>query len=181
MTVEHRLDQLEKRNKRLTVALTMIVVAMCAVVTVAATGEKYSVFDTVVARHIAVVNDAGEIVVSLGANDGGNGLVYTMSANGNDLVMLTSTDNGNGAVTTYQSNGKDLVNLTSTDNGGTVKTYQPNGKMLVDLSSNDNGGVVDVFNKKGEGIAQMHADEYGNGAVGSYDRKGRGRTLKPGP
>jgi hypothetical protein len=32
MTVEQRLDQLEKRNKRLTVALTMTVVAMCAVV-----------------------------------------------------------------------------------------------------------------------------------------------------
>ena len=36
MTVEQRLDQLEKRNKRLTVALTMTVVAMCAVVTVGA-------------------------------------------------------------------------------------------------------------------------------------------------
>jgi len=35
MTVEQRLDQLEKRNKRLTVALTMTVVAMAAVVTTA--------------------------------------------------------------------------------------------------------------------------------------------------
>jgi hypothetical protein len=75
MTLEQRVDPLEKRNKRLTVALTMTVVAMCAVVTMAATGEKYSGFDTVVARHIAVVNDAGEIVVSLGANDNGDGLV----------------------------------------------------------------------------------------------------------
>ena len=33
MTIEQRMDQLEKRNKRLTVALTMTVVAMCAVVT----------------------------------------------------------------------------------------------------------------------------------------------------
>ena len=41
MTVEQRLDQLEKRNKRLTVALTMTVVAMAAVVTKAATGERY--------------------------------------------------------------------------------------------------------------------------------------------
>jgi len=30
MTIEERLDQLEKRNKRLTVALTMTVVAICA-------------------------------------------------------------------------------------------------------------------------------------------------------
>ena len=152
MTVEQRLQQLEKRNKRLTVALTMTVVTM------AATGEKYSGFDTVVARHIAVVNDAGEIVVSLGANDNSDGVVYTMSANGNDLVMLTSTDNGNGAVTTYQSNGKDLVNLTSTDNGG----------------------MVYVMNKTNETIADMKADEYGNGLVGAYNSKGDGGTLKPG-
>jgi len=40
MTIEQRLDQLEKRNKRLTVALTLMAVAICAVVTVAATGDK---------------------------------------------------------------------------------------------------------------------------------------------
>jgi Spy/CpxP family protein refolding chaperone len=31
---------MEKRNRRLTVALTMMAVTMCAVVTMAATGEK---------------------------------------------------------------------------------------------------------------------------------------------
>ena len=39
MTIEQRLEQLEKRNKRLTVALTMMAVAMAAVVTMAATGD----------------------------------------------------------------------------------------------------------------------------------------------
>ena len=50
MTVEQRLDQLEKRNKRLTVALTMTVVAMAAVVTMAATGGRDSDFNVVRAR-----------------------------------------------------------------------------------------------------------------------------------
>jgi hypothetical protein len=27
----------------------------------------------------------------------------------------------------------------------------------------------------------MSADEYGNGVVGAYNRKGKGRTLQPGP
>jgi len=47
MTVDERFEQLErktqrleKRNKRLTVALTMTVVAMCAVVTMAATNIR---------------------------------------------------------------------------------------------------------------------------------------------
>jgi hypothetical protein len=50
MTIEQRLEQLEQRNKRMTVALTMMVVAMCAVVTMAARGEKDGNFDTVTAR-----------------------------------------------------------------------------------------------------------------------------------
>ncbi len=40
MTIEQRLEQLEKRNKRLMVALTMMAVTICALVTMAATGKK---------------------------------------------------------------------------------------------------------------------------------------------
>ena len=45
----------------------------------------------------------------------------------------------------------------------------------------DTGGMVAVFNKTGEGIARLKADDYGNGVVGAYNRKGMGRELKPGP
>jgi hypothetical protein len=78
--------------------------------------------------------------------------------------------------------GKDLVALSGTVEGqGVVTTYQPNGKELVTLNASDNGGLVYVFNKTGEFIAEMSADEYGNGLVGAYNRKGKGRTLKPRP
>jgi hypothetical protein len=82
MTMEQRMDQLEKRNKRLTVALTMTVVAICAVVTMAATGEKNGVFNMVTARHIWVTNDTGDTVVSLSADDGGNGVVWAGNRKG---------------------------------------------------------------------------------------------------
>ncbi len=86
MTIEQRLDQLEKRNKRLTVALTMMVVAMCAVVTMAATGEKDADFDTltarniyvkdaVMAKHLTIGNKTGATVVTLLADEYGNGVV----------------------------------------------------------------------------------------------------------
>ena len=100
MTMEQRMDQLEKRNKRLTVALTMTVVAMAAVVTMAATGEKRGDFHIVKARHIFVTNDAGEVVVGLGVTDGGNGLIYTKSAKGKELVTLSSTVDSEGAIAT---------------------------------------------------------------------------------
>jgi len=50
----------------------------------------------------------------------------------------------------------------------------------VALTSTDNGGMVYVMNKTNETIADMKADEYGNGMVGAYNSKGDGRTLKPG-
>ena len=137
----------------------MTVVVMAAVVTMAATGLKDGDFDEVTARHIYVMNDAGKIVVSVGTNDVGDGLVRTISTKGNDLVKLSST----------------------VDNDGAITTYQPNGNELVALSASSNGGLVWVFNKTGEDIVQMGADEYGNGVVGAYDRKGEGRTLQPGP
>ena len=165
MTIEQRLEQVEQQNqriqrtnKRLTVGLTMTVVAMAAVVTMAATGDKSGEFDTVVARSIYLLNDAGDAVVTLGANDDGDGVVYTMSAKGPLLVTLGLTVGG-----------------------GSVTTYQPNGKALVELGTSDNGGLVYAFNKTGESIAQMGADEYGNGVVGAYNRKGIGQTLQPGP
>ena len=150
MTIEQRLDQLEQqnhrielKNKRLTAALTLTVVAMCAAVTMAATGEKDGQFDSVVAdsvmaRTIFVANDDDNFVVSLGANDAGDGMVVTQSAQGKEMVRL----------------------------GG---------------SADGNGGMINVFNKTGEDIVQMYADEYGNGVVGVYNRKGMGRTLQPGP
>ena len=68
MTIEQRLEQLAKRNKRLTIALTMMAVTICAVVTMAATGEKRGDFDIVTARYINLKNETGDYLVRLRAN-----------------------------------------------------------------------------------------------------------------
>jgi len=116
MTIEPRLEQLEKRNKRLTVALTMTVVAMAAVVTMAATGEKRGVFDMVVARTIFVKNDAGKVVVGLGANDDGDGLVETDSAKGKELVALGSNPDG-GRVWVNNKTGESIASMSADEYG----------------------------------------------------------------
>ena len=175
MTVEQRLEQVEQQNqkiqranKRLTVGLTMMAVVMCAVVTMAATdfGKAQKSFDvvmakTLVARTIMLINDADNKVVSLGSDDAGDGLVWTQSAEGNDLVKLSATVDGNGVVDTYQPNGKSLLSLSSAESVG--------------------GGQIAVFNKTGELIAGIQADGDGNGEVWAFNRNGNGRSLKVGP
>jgi hypothetical protein len=109
MTIEQRLEQLEKRNRGLTVALTMMAVTICAVVTMAATGLKNANFDEVTARRVYVENNAGNVVVALAAlpeGSGGDGLVRVLSGKRKNMVVLTSTVDGAGTVTTYQPNGK---------------------------------------------------------------------------
>ena len=175
MTIEQRLQYLEiqnetiiqqnrrieRKNKRLLAALTLMMVAICAVATIAATGAKNGEFDQVTARHVIVKNDAGKIVVGLGANNAGDGLVVTQSAQGNYLVSLSSFVDGQGRVTIYQPNGKRMISLSSDAEG--------------------NGGMVSVYNRTGEAIASLAADEYGNGVVGVWDPKGKGQTIKPWP
>ena len=95
-TTEQRLERLEKHNRRLTAALTLMVVAMCAVVTVAATDEtlKDGHFDTltartVLARSVGVINEDGKLVVQLGSAFGA-GKIETQTGDGKTLVQLTS-------------------------------------------------------------------------------------------
>tara|TARA_Y100000588_G_C14235630_1_gene917176 strand:- start:1947 stop:2183 length:237 start_codon:yes stop_codon:yes gene_type:complete len=78
------LDQLERRNRRLTAALVLIGGVICAVVTMAATGEKRGDFDVVVAKKIYVKNNDDELIVGIGANNGGDGVVKTFGSNGKE-------------------------------------------------------------------------------------------------
>ena len=48
------------------------------------------------------------------------------------------------------------------------------------LGAIENGGALGINKKTGEAVVGLVADEYGNGVVGAYNRKGKGRTLQPG-
>ena len=103
-------------------------VAICAEVTVAATGDKDTEFDTevadkVIAKRVFVKNDAGLPVVYLGSSIDSTGLVHTYGTKGNRLVKLGSIGDNEGMVATYQSNGKELIALGSSDNGGMIEVY----------------------------------------------------------
>ena len=115
----------------------------------AATGEKRGDFDLVTARYVNLKNETGDIVVFLGANRVGDGVVSTRSAEGKTLAMLNS----------------------AIDHKGTVQTCQPNGKLLVDLNADDNGDLINVYNRKGDDISRMYADKIGNWAVMAIDAR----------
>ena len=70
-----------------------------------------------------------------------------------------------------------------TGGNGLLSINSKTGKQLIYAGggNTDIGGYFTLRNKGGEEIVQLYADEYGNGVVGIYNRKGEGRTLTPGP
>jgi hypothetical protein len=54
------------------------------------------------------------------------------------------------------------------------------GVLLSSGAPDSSGASISVFNKTNDEVCTMRVDEYGNGEVGAWDRKGKGRALTPG-
>ena len=80
---------------------------------------------------------------------------------------------------------KTAVGLVSNEDGNTVTVYNKTPKVVregeilnyvphnaVRLGYTEYGGRVDIFNKQGENRAVMSVNEYGNGAVSTWDKNG---------
>ena len=75
MTIEQRLNQMERQIKRQRIGLFVLTAALCGVVSMAATESKNGYFDMVIAKSIYVAKDKNEVIISLMADDDGNGEV----------------------------------------------------------------------------------------------------------
>jgi hypothetical protein len=132
MTIEQRLERLERENRWLKAGGTAVVLVLLAVgVMGAAWGKKIP--DVVKARAFHVVGNDGTVLARLeyatGKTDGGSGYVTTYNAKGQALVMLAATTVGEGAVTTLNGKGQSLVTITASTNGvGMVTAYDPSGR-----------------------------------------------------
>ena len=62
-----------------------------------------------------------------------------------------------------------------------MAVHGKDGNPVVMVQAIATGGLLALFNKTDELVVRAYADEYGNGVVGAYDRKGTGNELKPGP
>ena len=209
MNIEARVERLERQNRRLRWGVGgLLLVGAVAFIVAGGAPEGFpdvlllagamAVFvgqavledipDVIRARAFHVVGKDGEVMVKIedtvGPEElsGVTGTIQTFNAKGQCMVTLGATSDGEGAVTTW--NGKDqvLAKLGVTPSGGgVVTTWNGKGQNLVQLGASENGGAIVVSNKTGEEVCTMVVDEYGNGRIGAWDRKGKGRTLQPGP
>ena len=162
--LEQRITELERRASRYPNALVLLVVGLCGVAVVGATNEGFYGIDEdgiINGKRLFLFNDAGEIVVALDSDSGGNGILKVNSSTGERVIFAGADVEGYGQLRVNSSTGEQRVFLGSGASG--------------------NGFQISGRNKTGEKVVLLMADAYGNGYVGAFDRKGMGRKLEPGP
>ena len=159
-TTEQRLERMAKHNRRLTTALTLTVVAMCAVVTVAATGEKDGYFDTLIAKSLVVVGTDNKPRIYLKSYEDA-GAIVIQAPNGKPTIMMGSKikqkdrDRNVHRCTIFTSDansGKRLIELNHDPFGGLLYVNSTNGPDSYEVSTigaeENRGGFFKISNSR---------------------------------
>ena len=133
-------------------------------------------FDDEHGGEIRVYGEEGS--VKLGTNKHGAG-VYVTDQNGRTRASITSSELVGGVLGVAGENEEPLVVISpnlmnqNTPVGGMVNVFGSGMADGVRLSVNKDGGIVSVFGKEdGKSLAAMGVNEYGSGAVSTWDKNG---------
>ncbi|TFH25593.1 MAG: hypothetical protein E4H03_00235 [Myxococcales bacterium] len=154
MTIERRLEILERRCRRLTAALTGLTLLATSVLMMGA-GE--AVPEVIRAKAFEVIGSSGESRVKLYTLDD-RGLITTLGPGGHALVDIGATVTGTGSLRTYDGEGRPLVSI-----GATPKEE----------------GTVNTYNAKGDNLIKLGVTADGQGAIGAFRRAGGVRAMWP--
>ena len=110
MTIEERLDRLERQNHRLKGGLGLLLLTVVAVGVLGFAGQD-KVLDVVKAKAFHVVGKDGTVLVKLEDTQGSGlglvGTVTTLNGKGRELVTLGVTTDGTGIVVALDPRGRE--------------------------------------------------------------------------
>lgn len=148
--------------------------------------DLVTVRDMVRCRGLEVVDNEGTLAVRITALKGG--FIEVSDPDGTATVVIAGVSLGEDGTETVVISGGSLGEDEKghlAHRGGKIALFDKRSTVkspaFLRLMNTENGGTLSLSNKSGEVVVQLRADEYGNGVVGAYNRKGKGRTLKPGP
>lgn len=184
MTIEQRLERLERQIKRLSEAVGELN-ALAALTVGATSGPRDVEFGTIKAKGIFVVQENGKPGVYLGADPVLGGVMSTLSPAGKVLVNIVATDEGNGAISTKSKTGMILVGITADDEGnGAISTNSKTGKPLVGIIADDEGnGSIYTYDSGEKELIRIGGSrkDTGEGMIAAFNRAGNVRAVWPLP
>jgi hypothetical protein len=121
-------------------------------------GLQDAEFNEVTVRSLVVVDALGDAKVSLHTRLGGG---------------RVKIQGSRPKFTMQNHRGRDLVEFGRNDEdfGGYISVYDDDGNHRAQMSVSPYGGFVSAFGKS-DGIANIQINQYGNGAVGTWDKNG---------
>jgi len=132
--------------------------------------------------RLTVRSKTGTDLIQAGATTIGNGLLAVRSKTGTELFYAgAGTTTGDGLLRVRSNTGTDLIYAgADADGDGLLRVHSKTGRDLIYAGGDTDGTgfLFEGYNKTGEGVVQLFVDDYGNGVVGAYNRKGKGRTLE---
>ena len=145
----------------------------------------FNVSDMVRTKYLEIVNEDGETVIYAGTGASGDGLFEVKNGSGKQVIYAGTEagDGGDGQLSVSNKSGQRVIYA------GTGAGDKENGRFIVLNKSGKNmiyagvgpdetGGYISIVNKTGEEVVTLGTDGYGNGVVGAWNRKGKGRTLE---
>jgi hypothetical protein len=95
--------------------------------------SQVAIQEEILARRIAIVNDAGQ-----------------------EVVLLSTSGDGNGAIVIYNKDGTPVALMVADEVGGAMGIYNKDGDFVVYMGASDeDNGEITVFNKSGKVIGTL--------------------------
>ena len=140
-------------------------------------------FDEITCTDLKVMSPDGTRGVSLFARNGGGIFIYGKEEDVQHPfipVVRIGADEDGGRVDVYDKDGKRCAYMGADEDGGLVSVNAKDGGERVQMSVNEDGGYVSVYGRGNDySRAKMGVNEYGNGAVSTWDKnRYRLATLK---
>lgn len=163
--IEQRLSRLEKRLNLYRIFFGVVIIVVCGAVLMSF-DKRPSVPDVLQAKSFEVLDDNGNVIVSI-AKDKEGGKVTTYSSQGKKLVSLITTDGGGGGINTFDDGGEVMFKVTkTTGGGGYIALFNKNVKEMIEMgATTDNSGYIRVNNKNGDKVDWMTATTENKGYI----------------
>ena len=154
MTVEQRVEKLERQNKHLKRGMCAVVLSALSLFITGQTRQGGDVaFRTITAKKIFVEDENGKTGILLASTPIQGGAIIISNPDGKILTVIGSHDDGkHGAVFTRNADGRELVVLgASPSGGGVISTYDGSGKKTIHIGPRIDTGepVIAVLNRAG--------------------------------
>jgi hypothetical protein len=157
MTVEERLERLEKRLRRGRFTSLMLWLAVGGL-SGGLAFEHFGVHSLVRARRLEIVNDKAA-AIELTTSVDGDGMMNLRDGMQLPRVTLGTSQKGNGLIELYTGSKQKLVSVGGTGSGGQVAVYNVSGSKVVDMQAiKTNCGAIVVNDYDGRFVQGFTGD-----------------------